>query len=117
MDDNTIVAGMTSSKSLTNSLLPSGTIKDDVRIWAGEFDEGNLKTAPFTVSSTGVVTSGSSNKIILNNGTIYFVVGGKIWHLGITNGKPDWISNEHPITNAYFYNVKNSNGYPVLSLT
>ena len=117
MDDNTIVAGMTSSKSLTNSLLPSGTIKNDVRIWAGEFDGGNLKTAPFTVSSTGVVTSGSSNKIILNNGTIYFVVGGKIWHLGITNGKPDWISNEHPITNAYFYNVKNSNGYPVLSLT
>ena len=117
MDDNTIVAGMTSSKSLTNSLLPSGTIKNDVRIWAGEFDGGNLKTAPFTVSSTGVVTSGSSNKIILNNGTIYFVVGGKIWHLGITNGKPDWISSEHPITNAYFYNVKTSNGYPVLSLT
>ena len=117
MDDNTIVAGMTSSKSLTNSLLPSGTIKNDVRIWAGEFDGGNLKTAPFTVSNTGVVTSGSSNKIILNNGTIYFVVGGKIWHLGITNGKPDWISNEHPITNAYFYNVKTSNGYPVLSLT
>lgn len=117
MDNNTIVAGMTSSKSLANSLLPSGTIKDDVRIWAGKFDGGNLKTAPFTVSSTGVVTSGSSNKIILNNGTIYFVVGGKIWHLGITNDKPDWISNEHPITNAYFYNVKNSNGYPVLSLT
>ena len=117
MDDNTIVAGMTSSKSLTNSLLPSSTIKNDVRIWAGEFDGGNLKTAPFTVSSTGVVTSGSSNKIILNNGTIYFVVGGKIWHLGITNGKLDWISNEHPITNAYFYNVKTSNGYPVLSLT
>ena len=117
MDDNTIVAGMTSSKSLTNSLLPSGTIKNDVRIWAGEFDGGNLKTAPFTVSNTGVVTSGSSNKIILNNGTIYFVVGGKIWHLGITNGKPDWISSEHPITNAYFYNVKTSNRYPVLSLT
>lgn len=117
MDNKTIVAGMTSSKSLTNSLLPSGTIKNDVRIWAGQFNGGNLKTAPFTVSSTGVVTSGSDNKIILNDGTIYFVVDGKIWHLGITNGKPDWISNEHPITNAYFYNVTNRNGKNVLSST
>lgn len=117
MDNNTIVAGMTSSKSLTNSLLPSGTIKNDVRIWAGQFNGGNIKTAPFTVSSTGVVTSGSDNKIILNDGTIYFVVDGKIWHLGITNGKPDWISNEHPITNAYFYNVTNRNGKNVLSST
>lgn len=116
-NNKTIVAGMTSSKSLANSLLPSNIKKDDVRIWAGQFNGENLKTAPFTVSSTGVVTSGSDNKIILNDGTIYFVVDGKIWHLGITNGKPDWISNEHPITNAYFYNVKNSNRYPVLNFT
>lgn len=116
-DNKTIVAGMTSSKSLANSLLPSSIKKDDVRIWAGQFNGGNLKTAPFTVSSTGVVTSGNDNKIILNDGTIYFVVDGKIWHLGITNGKPDWISNEHPITSGYFYNVKNSNGQNVLSLT
>lgn len=121
IDDDEIVAGMTSSKTIDNNSDLYGKVnengKGDVRIWAGQFSGGNLKTAPFTVSSTGVVTSGNSNKIILNNGTIYFVVGGKIWHLGITNGKPDWISNEHPITNAYFYNVKTSNGYPVLSLT
>lgn len=117
MDNKTIVAGMTSSKSLANSLLPSNVTKNDIRIWAGQFNGGNLKTAPFTVSSTGVVTSGSDNKIILNDGTIYFVVDGKIWHLGITNGKPDWISSEHPITNAYFYNVTNRNGKNVLSST
>lgn len=117
MDNKTIVAGMTSSKSLENSLLPSNVTKNDIRIWAGQFNGGNLKTAPFTVSSTGVVTSGSDNKIILNDGTIYFVVDGKIWHLGITNGKPDWISSEHPITNAYFYNVTNRNGKNVLSST
>ena len=117
MDNKTIVAGMTSSKSLENSLLPSNVTKNDIRIWAGQFNGGNLKTAPFTVSSTGVVTSGSDNKIILNDGTIYFVVNGKIWHLGITNGKPDWISSEHPITNAYFYNVTNRNGKNVLSST
>lgn len=117
MDNKTIVAGMTSSKSLENSLLPSNVTKNDIRIWAGQFNGGNLKTAPFTVSSTGVVTSGSDNKIILNDGTIYFVVDGKIWHLGITNGKPDWISSEHPITNAYFYNITNRNGKNVLSST
>ena len=119
MDNDEIVAGMTSSKAIDDKSDLNGKVTDkgDVRIWAGEFNGGNLKTAPFTVSNTGVVTSGRSNKIILNNGTIYFVVGGKIWHLGITNGKPDWISSEHPITNAYFYNVETSNGYPVLSLT
>lgn len=120
MDDDIIVAGMTSSKNIDSTSDLNGIVdnKGDVRIWAGEMQtRGDLTTAPFTVSSNGVLTSGSSNKIILNNGTIYFVVDGKIWHLGITNGKPDWISNEHPITNAYFYNVKNSNGYPVLSST
>lgn len=120
MDGDTIVAGMTSSKAIDSKSDLNGIVdnKGDVRIWAGEMQTiGDLTTAPFTVSSKGVVTSGNSNKIILNNGTIYFVVDGKIWHLGITNGKPDWISNEHPITNAYFYNVKNSNGYPVLSST
>ena len=114
MDDNKIVAGMTSGKAIDDKSDLKDKVTDegkgDVRIWAGKFTGGNLKTAPFTVSSTGVVTSGSDNKIILNDGTIYFVVDGKIWHLGITNGKPDWISNEHPITSGYFYNVKNING-------
>ena len=118
-DNNTIVAGMTSSKAIDSKSDLNGNVtkKEDVRIWAGKFTGGNLKTAPFTVSSTGVVTSGSDNKIILNDGTIYFVVDGKIWHLGITNGKPDWIFNEHSITSGYFYNVKNSNGQNVLSST
>lgn len=55
MDDDEIVAGMTSSKSLANSLLPSNVTKNDIRIWAGKFTGGNLKTAPFTVSDTGHV--------------------------------------------------------------
>nr|DAJ76217.1 MAG TPA: hypothetical protein [Crassvirales sp.] len=35
MDDKNIVAGMTSSKSLKNSSLPSTVTKGNIRIWAG----------------------------------------------------------------------------------
>lgn len=113
MDGNEIVAGMTSSNSLTNSSLPSGIIKDNVRIWAGKMQNASdLRSAPFTVTNEGVLKcqGTSGNSITLRDGTIWFVVNGKTYHLGITNDKPDWISDEHPITNAYFYNVTTSNG-------
>lgn len=95
MDNYEIVAGMTSSKPLTNSLLPSNTIKNDVRIWAGQFSDGNLTTAPFTVTNAGVLKcqSAEGNSITLQNGTIYFNINGSVYHLGITNGKPDWINS------------------------
>lgn len=96
-NNDTIVAGMTSSKSLTNSLLPSDVKKGDVRIWAGQFRDANLTKAPFTVTSTGVLKCqniDSGNSIELKDGTIYFSVEGKIYHLGITNGKPDWINSD-----------------------
>lgn len=118
-DGNEIVAGMTSSKQLTNSSLPSGTIKDDVRIWAGKMrNASDLRSATFTVTNEGVLKcqGTSGNSITLRDGTIWFVVNGKTYHLGITNDKPDWISSEHPITNAYFYNVTSSNGQNALSL-
>lgn len=51
--DQDIVAGMTSSKNVTNSKLPSGIDKDNVRIWAGKFTNNNLNTAPFTVTDKG----------------------------------------------------------------
>lgn len=56
-DDNNkkIVAGMTSSKSLKNSSLPSTVTKGNIRMWAGQFSNANLSTAPFTVSDTGHV--------------------------------------------------------------
>ena len=57
MDGDEIVAGMTSSKQLTNSLLPSDTIKNYVRIWAGEISNSDLTTAPFTVTSNGNLTA------------------------------------------------------------
>ena len=93
-DGEDIVAGITSSRNVTSSKLDPNINKGDVRIWAGPLDGNSLDTAPFTVTNTGVLTSGTTNKIILNNGTIYFVVDGKTWKLGITGDKPDWINEQ-----------------------
>lgn len=93
-DGENIVAGMTSSRNVTSSKLDSNIDKKDVRIWAGPLKGTSLDTAPFTVTNAGVLTSGTTNKIILDNGTIYFVVGGKTWKLGITGDKPDWINEQ-----------------------
>lgn len=54
-DNKKIVAGMTSSKSLKNSSLPLTVTKGNIRMWAGQFSNANLSTAPFTVSDTGHV--------------------------------------------------------------
>ena len=95
-DGGTIVAGMTSGKGTSGSDL-NGIVKNkgNVRIWAGGMQrEGDLTSAPFTVTDAGVLTSGTTDKIILDNGTIYFVVNGTKWKLGITNNKPDWINEQ-----------------------
>ena len=56
-DDQKIVAGMTSSKAVDESSPLNGKVttegKGDVRIWAGEFSNGDLTTAPFTITSAG----------------------------------------------------------------
>lgn len=106
-DDNEIVAGMTSGKKIggTSSLNGKVNNKGDVRIWAGRISNGDLTEAPFTVTNTGIVTSGTKNKIILDSGTIWFVVNDKKWHLGITDGKPDWIRQSNIIRNYYCYKV------------
>lgn len=95
-DRGTIVAGITSGKGTSGSDLNGiVTNKGNVRIWAGGMQrEGDLTSAPFTVTDTGVLTSGTTDKIILDNGTIYFVVNGTKWKLGITNNKPDWINEQ-----------------------
>lgn len=58
-DDQKIVAGMTSSKAVDESSPLNGRVttegKGDVRIWAGEISNADLTTAPFTVTSTGVL--------------------------------------------------------------
>lgn len=58
-DDQKIVAGMTSSKAVDESSPLNGKVttegKGDVRIWAGKISNANLTTAPFTVTSTGVL--------------------------------------------------------------
>lgn len=58
-DDNNIVAGMTSGKAVDESSPLNGKVttegKGDVRIWAGEISDADLTTAPFTVTSTGVL--------------------------------------------------------------
>lgn len=60
-DDQKIVAGMTSSKAVDESSPLNGKVttegKGDVRIWAGEISNGDLTTAPFTVTSTGNLTA------------------------------------------------------------
>lgn len=67
-DDQKIVAGMTSSKAVDDSSPLNGKVttegKGDVRIWAGEISNADLTTAPFTVTSTGVL---KANDATLNN--------------------------------------------------
>lgn len=67
-DDQKIVAGMTSSKAVDDSSPLNGKVttegKGDVRIWAGGISNADLTTAPFTVTSTGVL---KANDATLNN--------------------------------------------------
>lgn len=108
-DGETIVAGITSGRNLTNSELPSDIKKGNVRIWAGEMQNaGDLTSAPFTVTDAGVLTSGTTNKIVLDNGTIYFVINGTTWHLGVTNGKPDWINSDAADSTETWYQKSGS---------
>ena len=109
-DGGTIVAGMTSGKDTSGSDLNGiVTNKGDVRIWAGEMQrEGDLTSAPFTVTDAGVLTSGTTDKIILDNGTIYFVVNGTKWKLGITNNKPDWINSDAADSTETWYQKSGS---------
>ena len=59
MDDNSIVAGMTSSKQPNSKSDLNGRVenKGNVRIWAGEISNADLTTAPFTVTSNGNLTA------------------------------------------------------------
>lgn len=98
-DEDTIVAGMTSSKGINSKsdLNDRVTNKGNVRIWAGGMQkEGDLTSAPFTVTDAGVLKcqGTSGNSITLKDGTIWFVVNDTTYHLGITNGKPDWINSD-----------------------
>lgn len=89
-DNENIVAGMTSGNS------DKVSSQGNVRIWAGTNDKNasNIAEAPFTVTDKGVLTCrGDDGNIILKDGTIYFIVGGVEYKLGITNGKPDWINS------------------------
>lgn len=110
-DGSTIVAGMTSSKTIDSKSDLNGNVtnKGDVRIWAGGMQkEGDLTSAPFTVTDAGVLTSGTTNKIVLDNGTIYFVINGTTWHLGVTNGKPDWINSDAADSTETWYKKNES---------
>lgn len=58
MDNNTIVAGMTSSKNVNSKSDLNGRVtkKGDVRIWAGEMQtSGDLTTAYTTIDSNGSI--------------------------------------------------------------
>lgn len=108
-----IVAGMTSGKDITSDSYLNGKVKDkgNVRIWAGKMtSKGDLTSAPFTVTDAGELKckSDKGNSIELKDGTIWFVVDGQTYHLGITNGKPDWIGGTQAI-NVYDFVDKGNN--------
>lgn len=80
MDDGEIVAGMTSSRKLEHSKLPSDANKGDVRIWAGKMtSKGDLTSAPFTVTSAGKLKSTNADITGQVNAT-----SGSIGNLSIT---------------------------------
>ena len=112
-DGGTIVAGMTSSKAIDSKSDLNGNVtnKGDVRIWAGEMqNEGDLTSAPFTVTDAGVLKcqSAEGNSITLQNGTIYFNINGSVYHLGITNNKPDWINSDAADSTETWYKKSGS---------
>lgn len=111
-DDDKIVAGMTSSKTIDESspLKDNVEKKGNVRIWAGEISNADLTTAPFTVTDKGVLSCSdtiSGNSIVIKDGTIYFTVKGETYKLGITGGKPDWVTTAN-LSNAYYYQASNN---------
>lgn len=112
-DGSTIVAGMTSSKKVDERSDLNGIVtnKGDVRIWAGELkSSGDLTSAPFTVTDAGVLKcqSEEGNSITLQDGTIYFNINGSVYHLGITNGKPDWINSNAADSTETWYQKSGS---------
>ena len=113
-EGETIVAGMTSSKRVDDKSDLNGRVnnKGNVRIWAGGMqNDGDLTSAPFTVTDAGVLKcqATSGNSITLKDGTIYFVVKGTTYHLGITNGKPDWINSDAADRTETWYQKSGSN--------
>ena len=80
-DDQKIVAGMTSSKTIDESSPLNGKVtnKDNIRIWAGEISNADLTTAPFTVTSAGELKSTKANITGQVNAT-----SGSIGNLSIT---------------------------------
>lgn len=78
MDNNEIVAGMTSNKAIDDKsdLKDKVTDKGDVRIWAGKMQtDGDLTSTPFNVTSNGVLTingtaKSSYMKFVAYNGAI-----------------------------------------------
>ena len=65
MDNDEIVAGMTSSKAIDDKSDLNGKVTDkgDVRIWAGKMQtSGNLTSAATTINSDGVIISQNTKK-------------------------------------------------------
>lgn len=121
MDGDNVVAGITSGKSKTDSDISTYN-KGNVRIWAGQPEEqGNLITAPFTVSDSGVVkSSGQNGTIYLQDGTIYFIDRntGNTYHLGLnSSGKPDWLTEKQYVYTYTFFQNPDINDYTVTLYT
>lgn len=95
-DDQKIVAGMTSSKTVDESSPLNGKVttegKGDVRIWAGEISNADLTTAPFTVTSNGKLTA--------HTATLYDAI------FDNPNGKTCITTKEQTIYTDIYTNIK-----------
>lgn len=101
-DNNSVVAGMTSSNT---SLATSA---GNVRIWAGSTETGNIQSAPFTVTDKGVLTcAGANGTIRIEDGTIWFIKDGYKYYLTIddTTHKPNWTTGKGATGTAPYYKL------------
>lgn len=59
--NNNIVAGMTSGNKIPTAIAENVDNTNNIRIWAGPFDNANIASAPFTVDSDGNVKLGGND--------------------------------------------------------
>ena len=96
-------------KQFFRTVVISGTISDSINCLREIRLSFHWQAPPFTVTDNGVLTCrGNDGNIVLKDGTIYFIVGGVEYKLGITNGKPDWINSAGADSTEIWYQKRES---------
>ena len=122
MDNDEIVAGMTSSKAIDDKSDLNGKVTDkgDVRIWAGKMQtSGNLASAATTINSDGVIVSQNTKKgkyiKIDPNECALKMVGPS--HVIDGSDLPDGNDRTTLVDFTYNYDADALTSYPTLALT